>query len=218
MARRGRKRKAGRREPSGRLRRKPKQVEERVRIARAQPHRRGLKSNDRPSELAESALGRLCLTRTISAGERAAGETFAAIVGKYRRVIEGPRIVRSLAIATSDDYGRTAENDQDPVVRFDCASEHADPIDQRLQLAGQTIVRRKWPCELSPEGCQCLQRKQRYTRAYEAIAAVGRNALMAVIRVAVRGEELRPGELVYLKAGLNAAKLHLGLTDLDRRA
>src|ERR1700732_3573938 len=112
MARRGRKRKWGAREKNGRAIRKPKQeqIDAAINQARNQPHRRGLRSNDRISELAESALGRLSLTyirasgrdvALISAGERAAGEAFAAIVASYRGVIEGPRPVRSLMPETA---------------------------------------------------------------------------------------------------------------------
>jgi hypothetical protein len=226
MARRGRKRKWGARERNGQAKRKPKQeqIEERLHLARSQPHRRVLKSNDRISEFAESSLGRLSLTRIkvdgkdvplISAGERAAGEAFASIVASYRIVTEGPRAVRSLMPETASDYAASAD-EQDVAQKFDCPSQYADPIEKQVQLLGRAVMVREWPCQLPGQVCACAERRGRYTRAYEAIAAVGRRALMAVIRVAVRGEEPSVEDIVYLKLGLRAAQRHLGLTDIDR--
>jgi len=217
MARRGRKRKWGAREKNGRAKRKPREelIEERIRLARSQPHRRGLKSNDRVSELAESALGRLSLRGLVSAGERAAGEAFAAITSSYRTVIEGPRAVRSLMPETASDYAQPAD-EQEGGQKFDCPSQYAVPPEKRLSFAPGTVTFRVWPCQQPGQVCTCAERRQRYTRAYEAIAAAGRRALMAVVRVAVRGEEPAGEELVYLKRGLRAAQRHLGLTDIDR--
>jgi hypothetical protein len=216
MTRAGRKRKAGARYRGGQLKRQPKpqQLEERVRVARALPHRRGLKSNDRMSEFAESSLGRLSLMGLVSRGERAAGEAFAGIVGRYRGVIGGPRQVRSLSLPTWDDPG-TAPDDEDVTPRFECSSQHADPIERRISIAGTAMTIREWPCQQPGEVCMCAERRDRYMRVYEAIAQAGRAALMAVIRVAVRGEEPRVAELVYLKRGLSAAQRYLGLTDVD---
>ena len=217
MARPGRKRKFSTRERNGRAKRarKAELIEERVRIARSQPHRRELKSNDRASELAELALGRLSLRHVISKGERAAGEAFAGIVGRYRSIIEGPRPVRSLALATSAAPGDSAD-EEELAERFDCPSQHFGPIEQQQRLGREIITTRLWPCQQPGEVCACAQRRARYMRAYEAIAGVGRRALLAVISVAVRGEDLAPQELVYLRAGLRAAQRHLGLQDIDR--
>jgi hypothetical protein len=217
MGRPGRKRKQGARERNGRPRRKGKkeQVDERVRLARAQPHRRDLKSNDRISEFAESALGRLSLRRLVTPGERAAGEAFAAIVGRYRGVIEGPRPVRSAMPETAAEYLQEPD-DRNVAPKFDCASQYADPIEKSLQLAGRAITTREWPCQQAGAVCVCAERRERYMRAYDAIAAVGRRALMIVIAVAVRGEEPSAEEIVYLKHGLRAAQRHLGLQDVDR--
>src|SRR5581483_8965954 len=211
----GRKRKIGARGRTGRLKQKPKseRVEERVRLARSQPHRRGLKSQDKLSELAESPLGRLTLKGVLTAGERAAGETFAAIVNKYRTVIEGPKPVRSLSIATSAEPGDSA--DQEAAEKFSCPSQYADPIGRQVTIGGKLITVREWPCQVAGASCACADRRQRYARAYEAIAGAGRRALMAVIAVAVRNEEIPATEIVYLKAGLSAARRHLGLTHLD---
>lgn len=226
MARRGRKRRYGPRERNGKPKRstKKEQIDETVRLARAQPHRRALKSNDRISERAESALGRLSLTRVrigghdlplITPGMWAAGEAFAAIVDRYRGVIEGPRPMRSLMPETASE-SLQASDDQNAAPRFDCPSQYADPTEQRMQLAGRSFVTRGWPCQAAGEVCVCAERRTRYMRAYEAIARAGRRALMAVIAVAVRGEELAAGELVYLQMGLSAAQRHLGLQDIDR--
>lgn len=184
----GRKRKAGKRHPSGQLVRADKHPDDKVRASR-QPHRRVLKAEDRLSEKAESPLGRLYLTGQLAmvplVGERGsddsalaaaryeAGILFAAAVGAYRAVIEAPR-----SIAGS---GRG----------FDCAG-----------------------CELTYKStdCACLARRQRYTRAYEALAESGRRAIRAVIAVAIHREEIAREDLVNLVAGLSALARHFGLT------
>lgn len=216
MGRPGRKRRGFQRERNGRAQRKSKDelLDERVRIARSQPHRQGLKSNEKTSELAESALGRLNLKHFVTTGQRAAGETFAGIVARYRGVIEGPRAVRSLMPETASDHA--AQSEDLAVARFVCPSQYADPIEYSVRIGPTTLTMREWPCQQAGAVCACAERRDRYMRIYDAISAVGRRALMAVIRVAVRGEEIPAEELVYLRAGLDAAKRELGLTELDR--
>jgi len=227
---RGRKRKVGAREKNGRPQRKRKQelVDEKVRIARAMPHRRELKSNDRVSELAESALGRLRLDRVaasrrrdfaslrdapgLTAREHAAGELFGRTVNRYRSVIEGPRAVRSLTLATSYEWAGD-EEESSAAERFDCPTASGDPIEKMVHIAGRLLPVREWPCQQAGGTCGCAERRRRYMRVYEAVAQAGRRALMAVIAVAVRGEELPPSEIVYLRAGLDAAADEYGLTD-----
>lgn len=72
-------------------------------------------------------------------------------------------------------------------------------------------------CRAYPENCSCAKRRDRYMRAYEALAEVGRAALMAVNRVAVQHEELAPSQLVYLEQGSDALARHFGLTGRRRR-
>lgn len=213
----GRKRKIGAREKNGRLQRRGKAevLEEAVRVARAMPHRRRLRSNDRIDARAESPLGRLNVRGAISAGEYAAGETFAAIVGRYRAVIEGPRPVRSLSIATSAELGDVADL-EGVAERFSCPAQWADPAERQVRIAGALVKVRVWPCGAEGETCHCAQRRERYMRAYDALAQAGRPAIMAVTRIAVRGEEPTGAEdLVNLTRGLRALKRHLRLTDAD---
>lgn len=216
LGRAGRKREGKRaRYRSGRAKPRKQQVDEVVRTARNLPHRRELRSAVRMSSLAESALGRLSLAEKVTRGQQHAGEVFAQIVGRYQRVIDGPRSPRSLSLGAADS---APSADEEPAERFECPSEHADPIDRQFTIAGQVKLVREWPCGSTAEGCVCAQRRDRYMRLYEAIMErAGRRALLAVIRVAVRGEELPPQELVYLTLGLDAAKRHLGLTEPDER-
>ncbi|HEX4043244.1 MAG TPA: hypothetical protein VHY10_16220 [Xanthobacteraceae bacterium] len=230
MGRPGRKRRGFRREKNGRAQRQSKEerVEEAVRVARSQPHRRSLKSNDRVSELAESPLGRLLLARRaaqrqwrpadlaalrdehkpgISPTEFAAGELFAKTVGRYRGVIEGPRPMRSLMPETTSEHA----DEESAGERFACPSRALDPAEKLVRIGNLTLTTRTWPCQLPGEVCICAERRDRYMRAYEAVASAGRRALMAVIAVAVRCEEIQPQELVYLKAGLQAAARYLHL-------
>ncbi len=67
------------------------------------------------------------------------------------------------------------------------------------------------------ELCACEQRRIRYHHAFEALASVGRRALMAVNRVAVHGQAIAPQDLVYLKAGLSGLARHFGLGMRRRR-
>jgi hypothetical protein len=61
-----------------------------VRTSR-QPHRRGLKQDDRLSDRAESLLGRLNLNGLISNAQYIAGDQYGMIIGQYRSIIGAPR-------------------------------------------------------------------------------------------------------------------------------
>lgn len=190
VARRGRKRKAGRRHPSGQLVRAA-QPDDRIRSAR-QPHRRGLPKEMRLSEKAESPLGRLLLTGKLRGpfeydDERAsdryeAGQLYAQAVGAYRSVIEAPRSV------SGSGRGSACE------------------------IEGK----REQFCD--PASCACLRKKERYDGAFEALMRAGQRAAKVVARVAVHREAIAPQDLVYLVAGLDALARHFGLTGRGRRA
>jgi hypothetical protein len=176
LGRSGRKRKAGKRHPSGELVR-DKRPDDRIRASR-QPHRRGLKEGDRLSEKAESPLGRLNLRGIISDDQYEGCQHFVALVGQYRSTIGAPRSI-----------GGSGRGGGCP---GDCAT--------------------------NSDACVCLQRRERYMRAYEALAAAGRAAVMAIIRVAVQREELGRGEdEVNLLAGSSALARHFGLTGRRHR-
>lgn len=184
MGWRGRKRKAGRRHPSGQLAREA-QPDDRLRTAR-QPHRRPLRQEDRMSEKAESPIGRLLLRGLLrrdgeqddenASGRYEAGALYAQVVGAYRSVIEAPKSVSGSGVG------------------FDC---------------GATADKRN-PCTRDP--CVCAYRKERYDGAFEALDKVGQRCARAVSRVAIHREELTPQESVYLLAGLDALAVHFGLT------
>ena len=87
LNRKGRKRKSGRREPSGRVRRAP--VDYRA-MAALNPDRRGLPEALRTHERAGSSLGRLNLKKRISDHEYEAGQRYSVIVGAYRAMIGVP--------------------------------------------------------------------------------------------------------------------------------
>jgi hypothetical protein len=88
MARRGRKRKSGRRYASGELLRARVDFRE---LAALQPHRVWLPQGKRLDQKAASPLGCLNLLGVISHRQYLAGIRYAVIVGKYRAVIETPR-------------------------------------------------------------------------------------------------------------------------------
>jgi hypothetical protein len=195
MARAGRKRKAGPRKPSGQLKPKKKDIDDRTRTMR-QPHRRAFAHELRAGgtdylevqkhvvgEEAESPIGRLWAAGLLkeqgdfdsqAARDRYdAGAMYAQVVGAYRSVIEAPN--------GGGGSGRG----------FGC-----------LELL----------CKLAPENCECQHRRDRYERAYEALGRIGRRALMAVNRVAVHREAIEQEELVYLVSGLEGLRRIFGLT------
>lgn len=91
MARAGRKRKHGRRQPNGQLSRDRSAARDDVfAVARMQPHRRRFGENFRDQK-AESELGRLCLDGIISEPQYRAGQAYLALVIAMRRAIMAPK-------------------------------------------------------------------------------------------------------------------------------
>ena len=88
MARRGRKRKIGRRGANGDLLRARVDFRE---LAALQPHRVWLPEEKRLDQKAASPLGCLNLLGVISTRQYLAGIRYAVVVGKYRAVLETPR-------------------------------------------------------------------------------------------------------------------------------
>lgn len=86
--RKGRKRKSGYREPSGRAMRIEVNYRE---MAALQPHRRDLPENIRTSERAESVIGKLNLLKVLDEQQYEAGRRFAVITGAFRAAIQVPR-------------------------------------------------------------------------------------------------------------------------------
>jgi hypothetical protein len=87
LNRKGRKRKSGKRTPSGALVRVHVNYQT---LAAAQPHRHWLPEAHRLSEKAGTVLGSLNLTNRISDLEYEAGRRYGIVVGKYRSVSGGP--------------------------------------------------------------------------------------------------------------------------------
>lgn len=89
MAKAGRKRKTGRREPNGRVTRVAAADAMRV-VALSQPHRRALPEEARRDQRAESALGRLFLAGRISQAQCEAGERLAARKRAFSQALASP--------------------------------------------------------------------------------------------------------------------------------
>lgn len=83
----GRKRKSGRRHPSGKI---DQRHPDDKKLAELQPHRRHLPADCRSSEKAGYPLGDLNLRGILSNQQHEAGQRYAAIVGRYRAVIGSP--------------------------------------------------------------------------------------------------------------------------------
>jgi hypothetical protein len=92
----GRRKKAGLRYPSGRLRDETPKTPEAIdrfrrRIAASMPHRRPLPADRRHLDLAESPFGALALMGIITKDQFDAGFEYRKIVARYRAVISAPR-------------------------------------------------------------------------------------------------------------------------------
>lgn len=192
MARRGRPRKPGKRYPSGGLVPRHPDDDPYRALSAQQPHRRSVPENLRLDHRAESLLGRLFLSGVLAA----AGDDPAASPSKaelryeagarYAAIVGSYRAVIGTPAGTSGS-GRG----------FGCVIDATRDDDA---------------CRLEPETCACLRRKVRYEAAFEALMKVGQRAAKAVARVAIHGEALRAGEIVYLIGGLDVLVVHFGLT------
>lgn len=99
VTRKGRKRKAGGRKPSGDLIARP--VDYRS-IAALNPDRRCLPISQRLSEKAGTLLGRLNLVGQISDGEYEAGTRYQRIVAQYLQMANAPRLSQMRPLVKSD--------------------------------------------------------------------------------------------------------------------
>jgi len=88
--RRGRPRKTGHRYPSGNLRPTNEPAISPAAIAATQPHRKGL-GEQAGDQLAESVLGRLCLSGHLSKLQHLAGVTYGRQWRTYLATLDGPR-------------------------------------------------------------------------------------------------------------------------------
>jgi len=88
--RRGRPRKTGHRYPSGNLRPTNEPAISPAAIAATQPHRKGL-GEQAADQLAESVLGRLCLSGHLSKLQHLAGVTYGRQWRTYLATLDGPR-------------------------------------------------------------------------------------------------------------------------------
>jgi hypothetical protein len=193
-----RKRKSGAREPNGRLARE-KRPDDRLRVSR-QPHRRGVRADDRLSEKAESVLGRMCLAGILTDAQYEALTMFSALVSAYRAVIEGPRAAPS------------------PIGQLYHPGAHDDPGDMPLQVGRgvgfQCVVGSHGvdACRYYPQQCECLGRRLRYQRAFEALMGDGGYLAARTVRRAVHHEDIGDADLVHLIRGAGALARHFGLT------
>lgn len=90
MSRRGRARKAGKREPNGQPQRKWGPNHDVRAVVTAQPHRRWLPEDKRRDQRAESELGRLYLAGRITETEAEAGEKWRGLVSAYLKCLAAP--------------------------------------------------------------------------------------------------------------------------------
>jgi hypothetical protein len=68
---------------------RPGDIVDRIRVSR-QPHRRGVRKDDRLDPKAESVFGRMSLAGVIEPAQYDAGLLYAKIVGEYRAMIGAP--------------------------------------------------------------------------------------------------------------------------------
>jgi hypothetical protein len=198
----GRKRKAGRR-ASERETINDRAPDDRTRTMR-QPHRRTLPTQLRGDERAESPLGRMALRRVIDDDQYDAGNLFSGAVGAYAATIGTPAAISgTLGHLVASNYPNDAEA-VGSELSGGCAAEQSGAAEF---------------CRDNPEQCDCLSRRRRYMRAYEALhVAVGHRGLLVVLRVVVHREDIAREDIVYLKRGLAALAAHFGLIAPRKRA
>lgn len=166
MTRAGRKRKQGRRHPSGKLVVHTTPAVNYRKLTAQQPHRRALPPDARLDEKAVSELGRLELQGCITRLQYDTGNRYASIVGAYRATIGTPRAVAGAG------HG------------YECS------------------------CTREQSCYSCAERKRAYDGAYEALAASGRRALVAVNMVVINDEPT--ADIIELICGLNALSKQFG--------
>lgn len=219
MSRAGRRRKQGKRYPSGGLV-PEKKPDDMVRAGR-QPHRRELPVDDRTDPIGESPIGRMllmgqlltpaeqqqhltarghidleaCADDSRARARYEAGLHYARAVGKYRSVIETPRATAGAGSG------------------LPCLA--GDPIEKQVRIGGLVLTVRDWACA---GDCVCARRKASYDAAFETVMAAGQVAAKVVARLAVHGEAIAEQDRVYLANGLDALAKHFGLTGGRRRA
>ncbi len=187
--RKGRKRKSGRRRPSGDLTVPEKRVEEwgvmdtDLADAGEQPHRRPVPLLHRTDPRAGSVLGNLLLTGKLGPMDRKgfpseaaqrlyeAGRRYAVVVGAYRAVIGTP-------CATAGS-GRG----------YECLGE----------------------ANCQPRSCTCLQRTEAYNNAVECLFREGQATAVVVSWVAVRDEDCLSVMVPLLRHGLAVLATHFGI-------
>lgn len=239
MSRAGRTRKSGNRYPSGQLKPKKKDVDDRVRTSR-QPHRRvvahELRANGADDmevqkasagEEAESPIGRLWLGGHLrlrgDADEAAARDRydaanmFAQIVGAYRSVIESPKDVAGSGRGFPCEPLMCLDKERMPDHRCECEVRLRRYMSAYEALAGR-LRRLEVEIEFGEDTPDPLiaaiteHRRLREDEAYVGPAAQHRRVLLAVNRVAVHRQAIDDQELVYLVHGLEQLRQHFGLT------
>lgn len=201
MARAGRKRKNGPRHPGGQLKKpKRKDLDDRTRTLR-QPHRRAL-----ARELRAAGADHLEVEKFV------AGEEAESPIG---------RLWAAGRLNVPGDSDSQAARD-----RYDAGNMYAQVVGAYRSVieapnagggSGRGFGCLELLCRLAPENCECRYRRERYDRAFETLAQIGRRALMAVNRVAVHREAIAEEELVYLVEGLEGLRRAFGLTERRKR-
>jgi hypothetical protein len=114
----GRKRKPGKREPSGKLSRRKvekqarRTIDEQAAMQVAKDARRrvyGVKPEDTGTELAGTVCGRLQLIRSITPAQHEAAKAFAATYAAYQRAIGSPRPPKAVEIGAATGRGADTE-------------------------------------------------------------------------------------------------------------
>jgi hypothetical protein len=198
MARAGRKRKNGPRHPGGQLKNdkpKKKDLDDKTRTLR-QPHRRALAHELRAAGVAHEDVGKFVQ-----------GEEAESPIGR----LWAAGLLKQLG----DPDSQAARDRYDAANMFaQVVGAYRSVIEAPRSVAGsgRGFGCLELLCRLAPENCECLRRKERYDRAFEALTRLGRRALMAVNRVAIHREPIGEEELVYLVAGLEELRRIYGLT------
>lgn len=176
VVRLGRKRKQGRRKPSGDLAADRTDMRQHV---MNQPHRRALEN--KLDQRAESPLGGLNIFGLITDEQYEAGRLYAGIVGRYRAVIEAPK-------ASASSCGTMVANGAEKPVGEFISEEEAERRKARYDSAYEA---------LAGSGCRCARAVARVAVYGEACPAgsmqllrIGLDALVEHFGLMARRDKL----------------------------
>jgi hypothetical protein len=157
--------------------------------ASLQPHRRNLPLHLRLDERAGTPLGQLLLTGALN-------DSAASAIGEEAAIrYQAGMLFAQIAV----EYRSVIE------------------APRSVSGSGRVLLCEVNYCGDNLDTCTCYRRKIRYQEAYFALARAGKEAVIAVQRLAVFGEPIGIAGIIYLKEGLDRLAEYFCLTARTER-